>query len=115
MSDSYKDKGIPIKHNGRIVGWVDGKRFTKIVSGSKHFLRKPPAIAFTPHTLSDAQKAGAEIVEVIDKETTIVYRAKIQTIREQGVSIERSGFEQQFYWPMEKWTVIDPRQRELPC
>jgi len=104
---------MKITHRGRPVGEVRGDTFYKTLKRD-HFLRVPVrSIAFTPHTLWEAQQAGAVYVEVTEKETGIKYQAVVQTIREKGVSIERGGFEQQFYWPLDKWEVTDPKQTKL--
>jgi hypothetical protein len=80
---------IPIYCNGRAIGKVTGRTFVKVITGSKHFLRKPTAIAFDRSTLADARKAGATVVAVTDRETAKVYRATIDDIEAHGVPVNR--------------------------
>ena len=77
--------------NGRIVGHVDGNVFQKHVSGSRHFLRQPPAIMFDLQSLADAQAAGATIAKVIDDETKAVYQVDIEKIFEKPIYKNYAG------------------------
>ncbi len=79
---------------GRIVGRVDGDTFKKSITGSRHFLRKPPAIAFDVSTLRDVEDAGALSVEVLDRETGRKYHAPISLVLAKGFFFNR-GFGEQ--------------------
>ena len=92
-----------LTYKTRHVGNVANGVFTKTVRGSKHFLRKPPAIAFSARTLCEARQHGAHTIVVTDSETGNRYTAPLKDVIENGRSIERGGFEQQIYWPMENW------------
>ena len=98
----------PIFVNGRVVGHVDMLWFIKSVSGKKHFLQSPRAIAFDIQSLEDAENAGAEQVFLIDKDTGNQYRASIQTIYEKGIKLNR-GFGEQLALLMTDWEVTEPR------
>ncbi len=80
--------------SGRFVGKVDGDTFHKSVTGSRHFLRKPPAIAFDVSTLRDAQNVGALSVKVLDRETGRKYHAPISLVMAKGFYFNR-GFGEQ--------------------
>lgn len=75
-----KGKSTPIYAGGRVVGHVNGEIFSKIISGSKHFLRQPPAILFDVSSLKDAELLGATLASVTDRETGNVYTALISLI-----------------------------------
>ena len=94
----------PIFCGNRVVGNVNGDVFEKYITGSKHLLRIPPAIAFDISTLDDAERAGAVWAKVKDRETGNIYRAKIQDIRDKGIWLER-GFGNQKYLPLSYWSI----------
>jgi hypothetical protein len=84
-------KSQPIFCGSRVIGQVTGDVFYKVISGSKHFLRQPPAIAFDISTLDDAENVGARLLEVKDRETGRVYRASLALVRSVGFPVNR-GF-----------------------
>ena len=100
----------PIFCNGHIVGKVTARTFCKVISGSKHLLRKPAAIAFDKTTLKDARKAGALDVCVTDRETGRVYRASIDDIETFGFGVFR-GFGSQVALAVSRFS-IDGREPE---
>lgn len=94
---------IPIRVNERVVGEVRGETFYKNLVASKHFLRVPCAVAFDVSTLDDAERAGAQFVEIRDVETARVYRQSIAAIRAKGFRVNRN-FGEQIALAMEFWT-----------
>ena len=101
---------IPIYCNGRAIGKVSGRTFCKTISGSKHLLRKPAAIAFDRSTLRDARDAGALAVAVTDRETGKTYRASIDDIETHGFGVFR-GFGSQVALAVSRFS-IDGREPE---
>lgn len=99
-------KKIPIFLPGRShpIGFVQAGVFHKSISGSKHILRKPRAIAFDRSTLTDAERAGAVSVRVVDDETRTVYTARIDDIWRYGLPVLR-GYGDQIGLEMKRWTV----------
>jgi hypothetical protein len=96
----------------RIIGRVQGRVFTKKISGSKHFLRRPPAICFDVDSLFQAERAGAEVCQVTDKETGHVYSASILLIRSKGFTFNR-GFGNQIALPLAYWQRDDQPSRSV--
>jgi len=96
-------KPIPIHAGGHIVGQVKNGVFSKTVTGSRHFLKVPPAIALSVDSLHQAQAVGAFDVAIYDKETRTTYRASIAHILENGFELNR-GFGLQIALPFEGWT-----------
>ena len=88
--------------NGKTVGYVQGNTFYKTLHVSRHFLRKPPAIAFDISTLLDARDNGAENVKVKDLETGISYIASIAHIFHKGKEFNR-GWGNQIYLTFNGW------------
>lgn len=87
----------------KVVGYVLDGTFYKSLKSSKHFLRKPPAIAFDVQSLRDARAAGASKAQIIDQDTGTIYRASIDRIMKDGWTFNR-GFGNQIALPMEGWT-----------
>jgi hypothetical protein len=69
-------------------------------------LRVPPAIAFDLSTLADAERVGAQSVEVFDTESGHAYRAAISTIRARGFRVSR-GFGDQLALALHEWRRDD--------
>lgn len=95
---------IPIYCNGRAIGKVSGRTFAKSIVGSKHLLRRPPAIAFDRSTLRDARAAGALAVAVTDRETGRTYRATIDAVETHGFPVHR-GFGDQVALTLDRFEV----------
>lgn len=90
--------------SGKPIGKVRGETFFKNIHGSRHFLRKPLAIAFDVETLDAAECAGASRVQVIDQETGVMYSAAISHIRRAGFEFDR-GYGRQIALVLHGWTV----------
>lgn len=95
----------------KLVGRLFLGTFTKLVRGSKHFLRKPPAIAFDIPTLEYVRNHGANIVRVIDNETGKSYVASIETIFKHGFEFNR-GYGDQIALEMVYWNNGDDAEQE---
>ena len=94
----------PIFCNGHIVGKVTARTFCKTISGSKHLLRKPAAVAFDRSTLRDARDAGALAVVVTDRETGKSYKATIDDVETHGFPVFR-GFGSQVALAVSRFSV----------
>ena len=91
----------------KVVGYVEDGIFFKSVQGSKHFLRKPPAICFDVSTLNTARSSWATQVRVYDKESGLVYVAPLENIERYGFKFNR-GFGNQIGLVMEQWETEEP-------
>jgi hypothetical protein len=113
----YSTKKTPVyREDGRrVVGYVRGDTFYKTLSGSKHFLRQPPAILFDIQSLESAQRYGAKNVQVKDRETGKIYRAPIALIWEKAI-YKDYGFGAQVGLCLKDWTVdgTPPRKPKSP-
>lgn len=101
-----------IYSGGKVVGRVENDTLHKTIRGSKHFLRKPPAIALDLAALDQAEQAGASRVEVVDVETGTRYRATIDHIREAGFQFDR-GYGEQIGLELDGWVRFGPRGEQL--
>ncbi len=100
---------------GRVVGQVRGATFCKMVSASRHMLRKPPAWALDLQSLCDAERMGARWVELFDRDTGGRYRASVELVRRHGFVFDR-GHGRQIGLPLDRWTVTrpgEPRAEQL--
>lgn len=95
----------------QVVGKVLNGVFTKRVRGSRHFLRKPPAIALDIDTLEQALRLGATMVEIYDLESGMFYRAKIDLIFEKGFKFNR-GYGDQIALCLSRWEIEQTNQGE---
>lgn len=102
----------PIYAMGHRVGKVANGVFVKHVKGSKHFLRRPRAIALDVQSLADAEQAGATEVHVHEDESGIVYRAKIVDLRVYGFEVSR-GYGPQIALRLARWTTGTPSVTQL--
>ena len=71
---------------------------SKTVSGSKHFMRTPPAIAFDQVVIDQAQWHQCQYVQVTDRETGDIYKTGLHMFQEKGVPVVR-GFGKQVALP----------------
>jgi len=111
----YKEaapKSFPILVGADVVGSVSGVIFTKRVHSSRHFLRKPPAIALDVSSLTQAKSHGAITVEIIDLDTNRKYYAGIAKIEDEGVRFNR-GHGDQIFLPLEEWHNQNREQKEM--
>jgi hypothetical protein len=106
-SKNGKSPSIPIYANGKVIGYVRRDTFYKSIL-PKHYLEKPPAIAFSVDSLYQSERAGAVRVQVTDRDTKAIYRATIAAIREHGIPLCRGGFEPQIALPLERWSKQTP-------
>lgn len=96
---------IPVcRADGKVVGDVRGDTFYKTLSASRHFLRMPPSIGFDMDTLNAAERNGARIVQVTDKDSGKIYRALIYTIRRRGFTVNR-GYGLQLALRLKFWSL----------
>ena len=85
-----------------MVGWVESNTFYKKIQGSKHLLKKPPAIAFDTVSIQIAVEYGADRIRVLDKETDFVYSCLMRDFELNQFSIDR-GYGKQSAMVMGKW------------
>ena len=107
------NKQFPVYSGSHVIGVVRGNAFRKTISGSKHFLRQPPAIAVSLDALESAEKFGACWLEVLDRETNTTYQASIEHFRQDSFAFDR-GYGKQLALVLSKWEKHLPGD-ELPA
>jgi len=98
--------------NGKVVGVIIDDTFHKRVYASKHFLRKPPAIAFDKSSIEEAVKKGANKIMIHDKESKKRYQTSMSDFNEGSFEFDR-GFGKQVGLSIDKWSILDPNQIKL--
>ena len=101
-----------VRVNNRVVGKIDKDIFKKKLSASKHFLRKPHAIAFDVTSINNAQILGAKTIEVTDKDTGDKYTTSISKIHLQGFKFDR-GYGFQIGLIIDEWDIHKDTERKL--
>jgi hypothetical protein len=94
----------PIYVAQRVIGVVAGDTFHKTITGSKHILRRPRAIAFDRCTLRDAAAAGATCAAILDRETHATYTISFETIDRHSFPVLR-GHGDQIAVTLEHWAI----------
>ncbi len=97
---------------GRTVAEITDKLLKKHIYKSKHFLRKPPAIAFDLEIIEAARAAGVERVEAHEDEDKKLYSVDLDRFVKSSIVIDR-GAGPQLALPLEYWTVKDNKQLGL--
>ena len=97
---------MDIKVNDKVVGKVKGGTFKKRLTASKHFLKKPPSIAFDITSLLQAKYAGAEAIEIDELETGSIYFTTMNKVFNKGIRLNR-GYGNQLALILDEWTIIN--------
>ncbi len=108
FSTQSSHRAYQIRVAGRHVGEVAGGVFKKSILGSRHILRKPPAIALSVESLRQAEQVGASEIQITDTESKRVYSCTIEHFKEFSFPIQRGGFEPQLALPIGRFDVISP-------
>lgn len=90
--------------NGRVCATVEGDCLKKQIDGSKHFMQRPPGIAFDTAILEAAERAGVVVAWVRDRESGDVYTCQLDAFRQHGRPLDR-GFGPQVCLPFTFWRV----------
>ena len=89
---------------GRVVGSIANKIFTKEVYGNKHMLRKPIAWAIDCDIFDRVIKPLCYSIHIIDKDTGYKYIVGVDTFREKCQRLNRT-FGDQYYLELVHWKV----------
>jgi len=112
MANKRKAKVIRSSNSGKVVAYVDGDTLKKIIKGSKHILRNPPAICFDMDVMVRARELGAVNVVVRDRETDTDFHSTVDAIMERGFPINR-GHGNQIAMLIDYWVVENMKQEEM--
>ena len=91
-----------ILYEGKIIGYVQNGTLVKTVRSSRHFLRKPPAIAFNVSTIERAIDADAENILIFDTENNLYFTSTMKKLEHDGFEFNR-GHGEQIALALDKW------------
>ena len=94
-------------------GRVEGETFYKSARSTVHLLRRPRAWACDLDALDQARAAGADWVELYDRDTGATYRAQLVEFYRRGVRVDR-GHGLQLALPLTCWEVTGGRATVRP-
>jgi len=103
--NKYSTNSIPIYVGQCYVGKVKDGKFCKSITGSKHMLRSPRAIALSVDSLRQAESLGANAIEIRDKESKLIYRATVEHFKRFCFELQRGKFEHQRALVLDRWDV----------
>jgi hypothetical protein len=112
MNNARREHGVSIRSTeGRVIATIedrDGCRtLVKTVHGSRHFLRRPPAIAFDADSIDQAEALGTVGIFVDDAETGRRYSSSMETFLRLAIDIDR-GHGRQLALPLRFWDSPGP-------
>lgn len=109
---SPSEEGGIIWVNGKPVARIENRSYIKTVSGSRHFLRVPPAIAFDADTW-DAYRHLFDSVQVTDRDTLAIRSLTADQFDSKRFEIDR-GFGRQYAVVLDAWDIRLPDATKLP-
>jgi hypothetical protein len=98
--------------DGKIVGTIESKTFTKQVTGSRHQLRRPPAWAIDAQAYDEEIKPYANEIVILDKESGIRYHTPVETFDQLKRQLNR-GFGKQYFLTLNHWQVEGNGNKQL--
>lgn len=97
--------------HGKVYGVIRNRTLHKRVWGSKHILRKPPAIAIDA-LMYDAYRAEFDALAIEDMETGKVYRLSAKRFDALRWTLER-GYGTQYAVALRWWSCESPQEPQL--
>lgn len=95
-----------VRHNGRIVGLIDGRTFVRKADPERHMLRMPLAWCHDDALLDRLQAAGITGVRIEAKDGTGAWFAPIEVIRSKGFPVNRPGWPPQTGLLLADWASL---------
>ena len=107
-STKIKEKPYHLQVANRFVGEVEDGKFKKRIQFSKHALHTPPALALSVESLVQAERFGAQEIEITDLESGRVFLCTLEHFKRYSWQLQRGGFEPQRAMALDRWTVTAP-------
>ncbi|MDP2719570.1 MAG: hypothetical protein Q8P44_07060 [Dehalococcoidia bacterium] len=86
----------------KIIGHIDGKKFEKVVQGSKHMLKKPPAWCIDADAFDNEILPTCTEIIVRDTESGVEYYSTMFNFEQYKGTIDR-GFGRQYFLTLNHW------------
>jgi hypothetical protein len=104
---------MPVKAQGKIIGYLQDHTFTKRVQGSKHMLRKPPGWCISKQAFIEEVMPQAKRIIVEDMENGSIYECRTEVFAENAFEIQRGNFEPQLALTLNYWERHGNGHRQL--
>jgi len=102
---SHHAVNVPVRAQGKIIGYLRDHAFIKRVQASKHMLRKPPGWCISKEAFCEQIMSETKNIIVEDTESGLVYECPTEVFAEQAFEIQRGNFEPQLALGLKSWTV----------
>ena len=112
-SSFQKPVNMPIKAQGKIIGYLTNHTFIKQVQGSKHMLRKPPGWCISKEAFCEQILPNTETIVVEDAESGLIYECRTTVFSEHAFEIQRGNFEPQLALGLKFWEVRGNGRHQL--
>lgn len=99
-----------VRHNGRIVGVMEGQTFVRLADPDRHQLRNPAAWAHDNALLDRLERAGCQAIRIDAKDGTGAWFAPLSVIRSKGFAVSRAGWPEQTGLILSEWATLDVRR-----
>lgn len=99
-----------VKHDGRIVGRMEGQTFVRLADPTRHMLRSPAAWAHDNALLDRLERAGCVAVRIDSKDGTGSWMAPLAVIRAKGFPVHRPGWPEQTGLILAEWARLEVRR-----
>ena len=99
-----------VRHNGRIVGVMEGQTFVRLADPDRHQLRNPAAWAHDNALLDRLERAGCQGIHIDAKDGTGAWFAPLSVIRSKGFAVSRPGWPEQTGLALSDWARLEVRQ-----
>ena len=112
MLNSHSSTKRNVRVNGKVIGVLEGRRFTKTVVGSRHKLRQPEAWAVDAGAFDTEISSHANEIVVVDREAQIEYRVPTSVFIEHSGEMDR-GYGRQYFLTLPYWRAVNVGQLPL--
>jgi hypothetical protein len=99
-----------VRHNGRIVGKMEGRTFVRVVDPERHMLRSPAAWSHDNALLERLERAGCAAIRIDARNGSGVWYAPLTVIRAKGFAVNRAGWPPQTALVLSEWATVEVRQ-----
>jgi hypothetical protein len=93
----------PVLVGKKKIGDIHGRIFKKVIHGSKHLLRIPPAIAIDKEAFVNINNSGVVVIQVLDVDTQVLYSISTTDFIEYHKPLDR-GYGEQYYVELKYWS-----------
>lgn len=98
-----------VRHQGRVVGRMDGSTFVRMADPSRHMLRSPVAWCHDNALLDRLGRAGCTVIRIEAKDGTAAWMAPLAVIRGKGFPVHRPGWPEQTGLVLAEWATLQVR------